>query len=113
MTFRLTRRRFLFLGVTAGVAAVLGGVAVWPDPAALEDDSASYRVLTAHDRAILAALAPAMLAGAWPITPEAATTETQALPRGLDTTLCGVNPQLTIYALTAWLATQLAARLKR
>jgi choline dehydrogenase-like flavoprotein len=27
-------------------------------------------------------------------------------------TALGVNPQLTIYALTAWLGTQLAARLK-
>ena len=92
MTFRLTRRRFLFLGVTAGVAA-LGVAAVWPDSAVLDDDPSVYHVLTTRDRAILAALAPAMLAGAWPTVPEAATAETQALLRGMDAALRGLPPR--------------------
>lgn len=93
MTLRLTRRRFLFLGVTAGVAAALGVAAVWPDSAVLDDEPAAYHVLTARDRAILAALAPALLAGAWPTLPEAATAETRALLRGMDTTLRGLPPR--------------------
>ena len=92
MTFRLTRRRFLFLGVTAGVAA-LGVAAVWPDSAVLDDDPSVYHVLTTCDRAILAALAPAMLAGAWPTVPEVATAETQALLRGMDAALRGLPPR--------------------
>ena len=93
MTLCLTRRRFLFLGVTAGVAAALGVAAVWPDSAVLDDEPAAYHVLTARDRAILAALAPALLAGAWPTLPEAATAETRALLRGMDTTLRGLPPR--------------------
>ena len=93
MTLCLTRRRFLFLGVTAGVAAALGVVAVWPDSAVLDDAPSAYQFLTARDRAILAALAPAMLAEAWPTTPEVATAETQALLRGLDAALRGLPPR--------------------
>ena len=93
MTLRLTRRRFLFLGVTAGVATALGVAAVWPDSAVLDDAPSAYQFLTAHDRAILAALAPAMLAEAWPTTPEAATVETQMLLRGLDIALRGLPPR--------------------
>ena len=93
MTFHLTRRRFLFLGVAAGVAAGVGVAAVWPDSAVLDDTPSAYQFLTARDRAILAALAPAMLAEAWPTTSEAATVETQMLLRGLDIALCGLPPR--------------------
>lgn len=94
MSINASRRRFLFLGVSAGVAAALGVAAAWPDSAALEDDAYRYGFLTAQDRAILAALAPAMLAGAWPAEAAKATTETLSLLRGIDTALMGMPPRV-------------------
>jgi len=46
MRLGLTRRRFLFLGVTAGVATALGVAAVWPDSAVLDDAPSAYQFLT-------------------------------------------------------------------
>ncbi|MBB4014472.1 hypothetical protein [Niveibacterium umoris] len=94
MSINATRRRFLFLGVSAGVATALGVVAAWPDSAALEDDAHPYGFLTTQDRAILAALAPAMLAGTWPADAAKATAETLTLLRGIDTALLGMPPRV-------------------
>jgi hypothetical protein len=94
MSINASRRRFLFLGVSAGLATALGVAAAWPDSAALEDDAHRYGFLTAQDRAILAALAPAMLAGAWPADPAKATAEALILLRGIDTALMGMPPRV-------------------
>ncbi|MCX9157761.1 hypothetical protein OPU71_16675 [Niveibacterium sp. 24ML] len=94
MALNRSRRRFLFLGISASLASALGVVAAWPDSATLDDDAHSYGFLSPQDRAILAALAPAMLAGAWPNDVARAKHETLTLLRGIDTALMGMPPRV-------------------
>lgn len=94
MALNRSRRRFLFLGVSVSLASALGVAAAWPDSSALDDDAHRYGFLNAQDRAILAALAPAMLAGAWPSDAARARAETLTLLRGIDTALMGMPPRV-------------------
>jgi hypothetical protein len=90
-----SRRRWLMtLGLSAAAVAALATVAAWPDGSVLDDDGQADGFLRPADRAILAALAPAMLGPAWPAQAEAAAEALRQMLRGIDTALLAMPPRV-------------------
>ena len=88
----ISRGRLLRTGFAGGIVLALAGCAKSVG-APFDDDAAAYKVLDASERTLIAALAPAFLAGALPTANGLPARDALvAAVRGFDTALSGLPP---------------------
>ena len=88
----ISRGRLLKTGFAGGLLLALSACAK-SGGAAFEDDAAAYKVLDASERGLIAALAPAFLAGALPVADGVVVHDALvAAVRGFDVALSGLPP---------------------
>lgn len=90
----VTRRELIQTGLAGAALLALGGCArsLGPRSPVFADDAYRYRVLSAGDRTLFAAIAGAMLAGALPRTQVEGTSALVQVVRGIDIALAGLPP---------------------
>jgi hypothetical protein len=107
----LTRRELIKTGIVGGIVLACASCmrSTTTLKARFADDDAAYRVLDAHQREIVAALATAILAGTLPGDPHALV----AAVRGVDVAISGLTPsvQSEVQQLFGLFANPVARRL--
>lgn len=93
MSSMITRRGLLGSGIAALLLAGAGLMYEFAPDTALEDPY-HFRVLDPQERAILAAIAPAMLGDALPRDPHANSAALVQLIEGFDTAVAGLSPSI-------------------